>query len=107
VVLKWTAWRKVEMLNIEVYKCCDCGVCIGVGVCTHIHTHNAIKKESNMLAQVHIETSRDPNQLTSWCIVLPEKLTSPQLIKFHGTGQFITAFTGACPYPEPKGSAQV
>ena len=37
MVLKWTAWRKVEMLNIEVYKR-DCAVCVGVGVGVGVYT---------------------------------------------------------------------
>jgi hypothetical protein len=58
-------------------------------------------EERNLL----IRNKKITNKLTPWTTVLREKLTGPQLLKkslaFHGTRRFITAFTTACPYPEP------
>jgi len=68
-------------------------------VCVHTHTyiHTTWFKKKVTLADVHNEAGSDPYRLTTWCRVLPEKLTSPHLIRFYGTGLFITVFTG--PHP--------
>jgi hypothetical protein len=47
--------------------------------------------------------------LTPWSRVLPEQIKCPKLLKkfpaFYETRRFITAYTTACPYPEPDQSS--
>ena len=60
-------------------------LCMYMYVCIYIHIH------------------------TPWSRDFPEKLTGPQLETkvpgFYATRRFITAFTTACPYPEPDRSS--
>jgi hypothetical protein len=77
-------------------------------VCGDYFNGYKIKKKENELSQEvttwETDTNSDtnksivqPNYITPWCKVLPEKITCPQLAKrfsaFYGTRRFITTFT--------------